>query len=458
MTVPVTIGRNNIQRRKVVTATEYGLINVDPAEVIGQDGKLALTPGVLGKYIRAEFIKGELQLSTKGITGLIPLTDRIAVQVRPRFPLRNLTYMVSMCGYTPTVLSALREYTSTDQFDDWMLDVMADALLAAFETITLNGLLRTYHRRTEVSSYPHGRIDTTATMLQITSRGVNHLAQYSWFEHTIDNPPNRCLKSAMTMLHRRYLRHDRHRGSRARIAKLGEALRVLDRVTLEPRPFSLDDQQVRGTLPLPESRSYYRPALELAIAILTERGISLDASTGAISLQSLLVKTEDLFEEFVRLSLQRSLAEHPGMAVLDGNKAPGKLPLYEDLSPAERALLPEHAIPQGGNPPEANPDIVFRLKDGSHPVVVDVKYTKVHSYTPRSEMEQVLLYGLRYRSPVALTIHPLHGGTPGLHIAGRIGSVIVAQYRVDLAAPELDTEMDKLATRLVRFTSSKNAP
>jgi 5-methylcytosine-specific restriction enzyme subunit McrC len=176
VTVPVTIGRNNIQRRKVVTATEYGLINVDPAEVIGQDGKLALTPGVLGKYIRAEFIKGELQLSTKGITGLIPLTDRIAVQVRPRFPLRNLTYMVSMCGYTPTVLSALREYTSTDQFDDWMLDVMADALLAAFETITLNGLLRTYHRRTEVSSYPHGRIDTTATMLQITSRGVNHLA------------------------------------------------------------------------------------------------------------------------------------------------------------------------------------------------------------------------------------------------------------------------------------------
>ncbi|MEV8238330.1 hypothetical protein AB0P23_24050 [Rhodococcus sp. NPDC077669] len=453
MTIPTSI-EPSARGRKVLTAQEYGPIDVDPGDVIGPDGRLALTPGVLGKYVRADFKNNELRLSAMGVTGLIPLTDRLTVQVRPRFPLRNLTYMVSVCGYTPTVLSALREYTSTDQFDDWMLDVMADALIAAFETITLNGLLRTYHRRTEVSSYPHGRIDTTATLLRLASRGINHLAQYSWFERTIDNPPNRCLKSAMTMLHRRYLRHDRHRGSRARIAKLGEALRVLHTVTLEPQPFSLDDQQVRGTLPLPETRNYYRPALELAIAILTGRGISLDASTGTISMQSLLVKTEDLFEEFVRLSLQRSLAERPGLFVLDGNNAPGKLPLYEDLSPAERALLPDHAMPQGGKAPEANPDIVFRLEDGSHPVVFDVKYTEVHSYTPRSEMEQVLLYGLRYRSPVALTIHPLRSGTPGLHIAGRIGTVIVAQYRVDLAAQELDAEMEKMALCIAEFISS----
>ena len=163
--------------RRVIFAKEYGPIEVEPGDVIGPDGQLVLMPGVLNKYVRADFKNNKLQLTAKGVTGLIPLTDRLTVQVRPRFPVRNLTHMVTVCGYAPTVISALREYTATDQFSDWMLDVTADALLAAFDTIVLSGLLRTYQRRTEVSSYPHGRIDTTATVLRFASRGVNHQAQ-----------------------------------------------------------------------------------------------------------------------------------------------------------------------------------------------------------------------------------------------------------------------------------------
>ncbi|MCZ1073310.1 5-methylcytosine restriction system specificity protein McrC [Rhodococcus sp. A5(2022)] len=443
--------------RKVIHAREYGLIDVEPADVLGPDGRLVLTPGVLNKYVRADFKNNELRLMAKGVTGLIPLTDRLTVQVRPRFPVRNLTHMVSVCGYVPTVVSALREYTSTDRFSDWMLDVMADALLAAFDVITLNGLLRTYHRRTEVSSYPHGRIDTTATVLRYSSRGVNHQAQYSWFERTTDNPPNRCLKSAMAQLHAHYLRLDRHSGVRERISRLGEAMRVLHSVTRESRLFSLEDPQVRGTVPLPETRSYYRPALELALAILTRRGISLDASTGTVQMQSLLVKTEDLFEEFVRLSLQDALADQTGLSVLDGNKDPGALSLYEQLTDTDRGVLPEHGVPAiSGRARDANPDIVFRLDSGSHPLVADVKYTEVTDFADRSEVEQVVLYGLRYRAPVALTIHPRRGGaTKGLHVAGRIGSVIVAQYRVDLGAEDLEIEMEHMAVQISELIASQ---
>ncbi|WP_238841318.1 McrC family protein [Prescottella equi] len=452
-----TPGRFTTANSKVIFAKEYGLIEVGPGEVFGPDGRLALTPGVLNRYVRADFKNNELRLTAKGVTGLIPLTDRLTVQVRPRFPLRNLTHMVSVCGYVPTVVSALREYTSTDRFSDWMLDVMADALLAAFDVIVLNGLLRTYHRRTAVSSYPHGRIDTTATVLRHASRGINHQAQYSWFERTTDNAPNRCLKSAMVQLHAHYVCLDRQGGVRERIARLGAALRALQCVSLESRPISLEDPQVRGVAPLPETRSYYRPALELAVAVLTRRGVSLDVSTGRVQMRSLLVKTEDLFEEFVRLSLQDTLADQTGLSVLDGNRDPGRLPLYEQISKTQRQALPTHEVPAlPGRAPDANPDIVFRLADGTHPVVADVKYTEVKDFADRSEVEQVVLYGVRYRSPVVLTIHPRrHGAAKGLHVAGRIGPMIVAQYRVDLGADSLEAEMEGMAAQIKELIASQ---
>lgn len=443
---------------KPIPCKEYGPIPVNPSDVLGPDGRLALVPGVLNKYVSADFKDSELRLSAKGVTGLIPLTDRLTIQVRPRFPLRNLTHMVSVCGYAPTVLPALREYTSTDQWADWLLDVMADALLAAFDTIALNGLLRTYHRRTEAGSYPHGRINTTASMLRYASQGINHKAEYSWFERTIDNAPNRCLKSAVAFLHGRYVHAERQAGVRERVAGLGEAMRVLEHVTLEgPRPLSLDDPQVRGMMPLPESRAYYRPALELAVAILTRRGISLDARTGKVSMPTLLVKTEDLFEEFVRLSLAEAMANHPNLSVLDGNKDPGRAVLYEEMTDAERAPFPNHAVPSAeASTPDANPDVVFRLDDSSHPLVADVKYTEVKDYAHRSEVEQVVLYAVRYRSPVALTIHPRRGGAKkGLHIVGRIGSIVVGQYRVDLGAEDMEAEMEEMAAQISDLIASQ---
>ncbi|AEW96216.1 hypothetical protein SCATT_38450 [Streptantibioticus cattleyicolor NRRL 8057 = DSM 46488] len=414
---------------------------------------------MLNKYVQADFVDKGFRLSAKGVSGLIPLTDRIAIQVRPRFPLRNLTHMVTVCGYVPTMLPALRDYQLADQASDWLLDVMADALLAALDTVSLNGLHRTYHHRTDAGSYPHGRVNTTSSMLRYASRGINHKAEFSWFERTADNAPNRCLKSAVALLHARYSRIPRQKGVRQRIARLAESMRVLQEVKLEVRPFSLHDPQVRGDAPLPETRAYYRPALELAVAVLTGRGINLDDHTGNLSMPSLLVKTEDLFEEFIRVSLQKAMSNHTILSVLDGNQKPGKVKLYEDLLDTEREDLPAHEKPTApGKAPEANPDIVFRLSDGTHPLVADVKYSNVKGYAERSEVEQVVLYGHRYRSPVAMTIHPCRADSKkGLYIAGRIGSTIVAQYRVDLGADDLEAELEEMAKQLSDLITSQKS-
>lgn len=444
----VTPSALSLTRLQVIPCREYERINVAAAEVLGPGGKLTILPNILGHYVTADFAGAEVRLSAKGVSGLVPLTDNIAVQVRPRFPLTNLTRMVNACGYAPMALPALRDYLPSDDPTDWLRDVLAESLLDGLDVIMLNGLLRTYRRRTEVSSYPHGRIDITTTVMRYAARGVRHQAQYSWFERTVDNPPNRCLKSAVAALYFWYLNAPHGPETRLRVARLGHAMRTLREVSTETRPTSLNDAEVRGDRPLPATRAYYRPVLDVAVAILTSRGISLDATGGGVSLPSLLVKTEDLFENYVRLTLQRAFSVDQQVAVLDGNKNPGRVLLYEEVPSQRSASLPPHVSlsDRESKPPSAEPDIVFRATDGSHPLVADVKYTKVTGHTKRDEVEQAFLYAVRYGSPIAMTIHPkLSGSTKGLHLSGRIGSVLVMQYRVDLGAEDLEIEMLDMA-------------
>lgn len=443
--------------RTLLPCKEYAEIEVAPHQVLRSDGTLRVSGEVLNRYVTTDFKDGKLRFLARGVSGIFALTDEVSVQVRPRFPLTNLTHMVSVCGYVPTALAALRPYRITDQSQDWMLDVVTEAVLIAVETIEERGLLRTYHRRTDSSSYPHGRIEMTATINRFASRGINHRAVYSWFEKTSDTPANRCLKAAVTFLHQQYRSRQLSAEVRTRIARLGNALRLLEEVSEDRHRKCLDDPVVRGAAPLPEARLYYRPALDLAAAVLSGRGLDLDLdpTTESVSAGSLLVKTEDLFESFVRLSLQRALMDHPELAVLDGNTSPGKRSLYAAITDAEKQSLPSHTGVGTGTDPNATPDVLFTRSDGSVPLVADVKYTNVTRYADRAELEQVMVYGVRYSSPVVLTIHPRrNNAVGGLVVSGRIGDILVVQYRVDLAANDLDAEMAAMAQSLIELIAS----
>lgn len=459
---------------KVIPCREYGIIDVDPSEILNSSGQLMLADGVLGKYVQADFKDRRLRLSAKGGIGLIPLTDRVMAQVRPRFPLKNLTHMVTACGYQPTSLSAFRDYVSSAYWADWLLDVLADALLRSIEVIRKQGLLRVYVQRTDSSTFPHGRINATRTATRIAARGINHRADYSWFERTTDNAPNQLLKSALLRLHAHYSRLPRRKGVREWISRIADALLIFREVRPDPQLRSLRDPQVRGARPLPEPRGYYRPALGTAEAILTMRGISLDpflvakaydvgapfnADPGPLHgfiLRSLLVKTDNLFEDFVRLSLRAAFSQDPDIHVLDGNKEEGSLPLYTRHDAFYFEGWPKYEIVTAdGKAPSTEPDIVFRRPDGSHPLIADVKYTNVEGLADRSEVEQVMLYGARYESPIVMTIHPKKKSAKrGLHIAGRIGSTLVTQYRIDLGNDDLEAEMSAFASDLRVLLSS----
>jgi 5-methylcytosine-specific restriction enzyme subunit McrC len=450
-----------------VTELQSGVVVVECAEYehIDIDAELWLSDGHETKFnseidgrdiLRANFNKGVLKLQATSYVGVIPLNEHVVVRVRPRVPIANLTRMVIETGHNVLPLSAFREYSGRGTADDWAMDIYTDALLDHLDTILDSGLLRAYERREGEGHFPHGRIDFTRTVQRFAARGVDNKAAYSWFERTVDTPANRCLKAAMEAVHEHLskVRSKPRKGDRAKIGRLAGHFHAFEDVADDPDYSFLDDAEVLGLMPLPDPRAYYRPVLDLSVLILEGVGIALELGGNDVQLSSLLIDTNKLFENFVRVSLAKH-AKQAGwpVDVLDGN-AEGKLDLYTVPDPLPAPLgVPMTAL-ASVDPGKAQPDIVLRALDGSFPLVAEVKNTthgkdaEADDLLPaRSEVEQAITYALRYDRDFTLLIHPWIKGTKGLVYVGRVRSVDVYDYRLDLSSDEgMDAALANMAS------------
>jgi 5-methylcytosine-specific restriction enzyme subunit McrC len=369
---------------------------------------------------------------------VIPLNDHVIVRVKPRVPIANLTRMVIDTGHDVLSLKAFREYSGRGTADDWAMDIYADALLDHVDTILDNGLLRAYARREDEGHFPHGRIDFTRTLQRFAARGIDNKAAYSWFERTVDIPANRCIKAAMEIVHEHLskTRSKPRKGDRGKLARLAGQFHAFEEVADDPDYRFLDDPEVSGLVPLPDPRAYYRPALDLSVLILQSIGIALELGGDDVQLSSLLIDTNTLFENFVRVSLAKH-ARTQGWAadVLDGNTE-GKVDLYDvpEQLPAPFGE-PMQAV-ANRDPGKAQPDVVLRALDGSVPLIAEVKntITSEGALPDRSHVEQAVTYALRYGLSVTLLIHPWIRGTKGLVYVGRVRSIDVYDYRLDMSS------------------------
>jgi 5-methylcytosine-specific restriction enzyme subunit McrC len=141
--------------------------------------------------------------------------------------------------------------------------------------------------------------------------------------------------------------------------------------------------------------------------------------------------------------------------VLDGNED-GKVNLYDVPDPLPAPFGEPMKALASIDPGKAQPDVVLRGLDGSFPLVAEVKNT-AHGRAAQSddvlpdrkEVEQAVTYALRYGLNVALLIHPWIKGTKGLVYVGRVRSVDVYDYRLDMSSDErLDSELSDMATKV----------
>lgn len=382
------------------------------------------------------------KLFAGSMVGLLPLSEDVAVLVEPRSP-ASITHMVNAVGWSPVALDLVRFYQSGEPgtAESWMLEQLAGSFLDSIERVVHQGLLRSYVIRDEDTSSPKGHLRVGDTLRRHNSRGRDFEVAVEFFERTETNPLNQCLLEGVHWVTRWATGVPSRQALRKRALLLLHHLRYVDR---DPRRGFRSDRRVREPRLLPASRSAYAEALPIATALLERRGFSLDAAEGLLGLTSLLIKTDDLFEEFVRHRLSELLPDGT-LTTINGNRMPLRT-LYQRADPAAiPAGVPE--LPLSRAP--IQPDIL--IEDGSRAtrLVIDVKYVPISAYANRDAIDQIVTYAHRLDCSRAVTIHPASSDQQsGLRVAGRVGRTTIYSYLVNAGAADLEAEMSMMAHSL----------
>jgi 5-methylcytosine-specific restriction enzyme subunit McrC len=392
------------------------------------DGELDLYPDIVAhNWFDISLKRDELVVRAGGFIGLIPLNDRVTLNVRPRVPIHNLGRMLEVSKRSPVAIARyMRDYEVDPHFQPELLDLLADAFLDQIAPIESLGLHREYVRLEKATSNPHGRILQHQT-LSLHSRGLKHRVVISSFDRTVDTPLNRCLKMVLWMLAVKYSRMPIRSGLRKRLARLSTAIRTFDGAQLDLSLEFLSDEAVRNPTKIPPLRDYYRVPLELALMFIRDMSPALDRTVGqGLRLGSMLLDMNKVFEHYIRNALGARLKEIGALVAQDGNFIGegfgGKL--FFDAPPSEPAA----------------PDIVVRGATQPPVVIIDVKYKPVSGDPDRDDLNQVIAYGASYATPNVCVVQPSRKGVSGLRRLGTIGGLGVFQYEYDLASDDLQRQ------------------
>lgn len=417
---------------------EWGYLDVD-APLILRDGRLDVYPSLVKQdYFTLRASPAGLTLQAGGWIGVIPINDRLTIEVVPRVPLKNISRVIRIAEHVPVAIEdTARLYTPEPELYPSLIDLYARTLVRHVDELAFRGLIREYERREEATSFPRGRILMSQTMKSLVPRGIEHKAAVSWFQRTTDNPANRCIKYAIWFLARCKAEAPgpRAAGHREIVRRLNRAYRAFDGVQLDLRRGFMFDPLVIGATPVPRLRSYYRPVLDLCCAIVRQQAVSLDQPGGQVGLPSLVLNMSKAFEAYLRQVLVAWAADRDGVRVLDGNRKPpggGEKPLFDT-----------------GGEAAANPDIVIvRTGTDDPPIILEVKYKPSERPIPREDLNQAIAYGVSYGSKRILLMQPRGPGDEepqGLRPVGTIGDMHFERYVFDLGADDLVASEHKLA-------------
>jgi 5-methylcytosine-specific restriction endonuclease McrBC regulatory subunit McrC len=422
--------------RTVEPCLAHGFVEVDPALILKSDGSgpLELDAEAEGKdYFRLSMRKGSFGVEARSHLGLVPVNSKLALFVRSRVPLNNLAGMAAIAGVDPAWLALLRAYeTETDPAIAYDI-VFAQVLARRLETIRALGVHRRYEQSTHVGSQPSGRILATETVRGYLARNVRHVAVYARFDRSDDTAANQALALASDLLLERLAGQEHPEVSPARLA-LQRSSAFLKGVSRSTRQGFMWAPEVVDPRRLPAQRAHYRPAVELAKAIVRSAGLLHAGTSPDVPLDSMVVNGNDLFEGFVRASLD-SFAKHEfggHVRVKDGNTAG-----YKFFKP---------------DSPDVKPDALVYVA-GHVRLVAEVKNKPREGWSKAEDIQQALAYAVRFDCQKAVLVHPRKEGQERgwAKEAGVAGSVTVRMYRVDLASSDIDAEGELLARELIRW-------
>lgn len=356
---------NGFGARTVYRCEEFGPVAVPISEVL-RDGELEVYPEVSGKgYFDIDYQEGNLHLKATRYVGLIPITDRVAIHVAPRWPIANLLYLLWRGGGSPRILEGFaRSYARSEEKIGSPDLLYADAFLAALRRIRESGLLKRYQRR-ETNSAMRGRFLPSRSINESIAKGIRHRPFFEVFEFGHDCPENRVVKGAAERLANLFMRSG---GDANRKVAIEFRRMLMDFTNVSAGERSEIIARLAPSLirAIPTRHHDYEPAIWLALLLATQ-GVVLLEATGGARFETLVVDVSRVFENYVRrLCVDAEAGELRGIKTIDGNERPAQL-----FVSGINALT--------------HPDIYFEV-DGKPIAVVDVKYKPQPTPADRYEL------------------------------------------------------------------------
>ncbi len=411
--------------RTVYRVQEHAEVPVS-IEAMMVGARLDLYPDLTRRdYLQVSLGGDHIRFRAGGYIGLIPLNDRVALEVTPKVPVGQLMQILHLAKWHPISLERfVRDYATERGPFDSILDVLALSLIAAVDRVVRRGLHREYLHREEDTSFPKGRVVMRRAM-HYRARGISHRVGTTWYEPTFDIVPNRLIKYALWWLGAHYGGAVLRKGHRRLLTQLTRLYLAMDRVQLDRGRLFLKQRELCFPSALPSHRSYYTPALELALLVAEKRVISFGPSGKTVTLPSIIIDMEVVFESYIRETLRDTFAGS-GLTVRDGNRAPP--------TGARKGLF------DGQDKPEATPDVVIHAGE-SVAAILEVKYKEMPD---REDINQGITYATSYRAPTVVLVHPAADTqSGGLRLVGVVGGLRVFQYAYDLAG-NIEAEQRKL--------------
>lgn len=416
-------------RQTVYPCEEYGEVAVPIASLL-KNGELDVYPGIAGSkgYFDIDYRKAKLMLRATRYVGLIPISDSVAIHVRPRAPIGNLLWMVARSGMRPARLEGfLRSYQHRPGESKTPEELYLEVFLSTLERIRRRGLLKTYQTRESDSDW-RGRPLVSRTVARFRSKGYAHRAVFQVADYTADSPENRALKH----ITRRLLRHLEQSSSPEDAQLAARAVRLMARLGAvhDDRTSS---RSLSRTLPsvmrrLRPSHAYYEPALWLAYLIATRSGVAIE-QIGRARFESVVVDVGTVFENYVRRLCMEAVLAHThfrGLQAVDGNRVPIRLF-------------------RSGRPIDVQPDVYFTA--AGRPVsVADAKYKPEPGRGDRHEM--VAFCEAAEVGRAAFVCPQMPGTRPFEHYGTTPRGLEIALVRIDLNASDMNAEEAAFLERL----------
>ena len=346
-----------------------------------------------------------IELRALGLIGYLPLTDRIALNLKPKFPINNFWEMLSIADESYSrILPVLRGYQSSETTTPHL--ILIKSFCFFLKEILRLGFFRDY-KEISLEGYCKPKIDIGKTINRFIAKGQEFYSYSNVFDFTKNIRINGIIKSACVSF-LKILSQKKELADEKSILK--EALMVLDYVRSEsfyPNDIGLCDD-------LPKwGQEFYFGALSVYSIFLGYRSIGFLYGEKGCKMPSFLFSLDTIFENFIRNSFRATLKSKK-IAVLDGNNPKHQVPLFQD----------NKRFP-------IKPDLIYRF--GKDREVIAIGEVKYKPKIDESDRYQVISHAIALNSPFAFWISPATDDTGGMEYVGEISTGIkFYHYKINI--------------------------